>query len=119
MTGIVVTGEVMEQPAKRRRIKRGGDKSLAARVYFAGCSCHGEIKIGFSRDCRKRMVELEEQSGHRGLIVLGTELGGREIEAMIHRMFARDRIEGEWFRSSAAVMAYIREHTLPAGWRGY
>lgn len=101
----------------RRRAKRG--KGTMPRVYFAGCSCCGLVKIGFSRNYRERMSELEERSGHRGLIVLGTITGGRLAEAGLHALFFRDCVEGEWFRPSADVMAYIRHSTIPAGWRGY
>ncbi len=82
------------------------------RVYFFHClDCH-LVKIGYSRDYLRRRVQLELSTEHV-LDILGTHAGNRGVEARVHALFAADRVEGEWFRYSDAIRAYVDEHTDP------
>jgi hypothetical protein len=82
------------------------------RVYFFLCLDCRLVKIGYSHDYLRRRVQLEHSTEHV-LDILGTQLGGRAEEAQAHALFAADRVEGEWFRDSFALRAYLREHAMP------
>lgn len=101
-----VVGAVIEPAGPCRHVIERERKRWARRVYFFRCLDCGLVKIGFSADYRKRKVQIERSSEHV-LEVLATEFGDRATEAAIHGMFARDRVEGEWFRLSPALGRYI------------
>lgn len=76
-------------------------------VYFAQVGTDGLVKIGFSRDPGRRLRQLgPEVSGP--LFMLRIEPGSMASEAEYHRAHAADRVVGEWFRPTAAVMAAAR-----------
>ena len=82
------------------------------RVYFMRCLDCRLIKIGYSKDYRRRKAQLERSTEHV-LDIIGTQLGDRWLEARIHRLFAADRVEGEWLRPSDGLLAYVRAETSP------
>lgn len=67
-------------------------------VYFAERA--GRVKIGTTGDLKCRMREL-------GATFLAAEPGSFKDERAMHQRFASDRIEGEWFSPSPALLAYI------------
>lgn len=98
-------------------VERGGPCSHAIkrererweqRVYFFRCLDCKLIKIGFSKDYRKRKVQIERTTEHV-LDIVGVMFGDRWTEAQVHGQFARDRVQGEWFRESPALLAYIQD----------
>lgn len=68
-------------------------------VYFAR-GRDGLIKIGFSSDVGRRMLEL-------GAEVLATVPGSVGVEFALHDAFADDLVGDEWFRPSATLLAFI------------
>lgn len=95
------------QPTMRRR-----RSTAEPRVYFFRCTnCCDLVKIGYSRDYLRRRVQIEQLPVGHVLNILGTHVGNRADEARVHALFAADRVEGEWFRCSDAMLAYIRDHT--------
>ena len=77
-------------------------------IYFIQCET-GEIKIGYTAgDPATRLAALAIGCPHK-LTLLAAFEGGPEHEAALHRLFAADRIRGEWFRPSDALMAIIRQ----------
>lgn len=98
-----------------QRTTRRRQFAVHPRVYFMFCEMCDVVKVGFSRDFRVRRRELQRGTGHP-LRVLGIHPGNRQIEARVHALFAAERVEGEWFRPSRALLRYIEEHTtLPSG----
>lgn len=83
------------------------------RVYFMRCLDCRLIKIGFSKDVAKRKAQIERSTEHV-LEVLGTKLGDRWTEAQLHGSFIHERVKGEWFRESEALLKYIAENTSAA-----
>lgn len=77
-------------------------------VYFA--ERDGLIKIGYSSRPRERAVKL-------GATLLATVPGGFADELNMHARFKADRVEGEWFRPSEALRAFIERipKTEPPG----
>lgn len=77
-------------------------------VYFIQDARTHAIKIGFTDgDAADRAADL--QTGNPGeLVVLAVVAGGtRADEAELHRRFAADRVAGEWFRPSPALLAFV------------
>jgi hypothetical protein len=76
-------------------------------VYFAQRGMDGPIKIGVSKNPVSRVKELGTASAE-GLRLLGVMPGSRRIEQEVHTLLSGSRLNGEWFRPSESVMAYIR-----------
>lgn len=79
-------------------------------VYFIQDSNTCHIKIGYtSGDPAERMAAL--QTGNPGKLVLlcHFEPADQAYENTLHRRFAADRVQGEWFRPSAALIQWLCE----------
>ena len=74
-------------------------------VYFA--ERDGLVKIGCSSNALRRVAGLKAS-------LLAVQRGGFGLEADLHQRFAADRVVGEWFSPSDALMAYIAELTEAA-----
>lgn len=81
-------------------------------VYFARCHRTGHIKIGTSHRVydRLRRVSQEAQSRHK---LIGAHVGGRALEAALHRRFRRFRLYGEWFQDVPEIRDYIAAYCTP------
>lgn len=79
------------------------------RTYFIQASNkrHAPIKIGKAVDIKKRMSALQGATYMR-LHLLGYLLGDHEDR--MHIRFGDDRIRGEWFRCSNALLCFIRDN---------
>ncbi len=79
-----------------------------SRVYFIQGIDGGPVKIGFSNDVRERIACF--QMGSPVLLqVIGTTLGGIELEHDFHRRMAPHRLHGEWFIDCDDLRALIAE----------
>lgn len=67
-----------------------------------------EYKIGISSDVAHRIQAVSIQNACSLTLVLEYP-GTRRDEAELHRRFQADRLRGEWFRESPALLAWIRE----------
>lgn len=76
-------------------------------VYFIR---HGQhIKIGFTaRTPEQRLAGMQLPPGARVVAVIPDVPVARE--RALHRQFATSRVKGEWFASTPALEALIREH---------
>ena len=79
------------------------------RVYFVRVAS-GPIKIGVSDDVPSR-VNAIRVANHEEVTLLGAVAGSLQTEDDWHARFADERIRGEWFRGSAAMLAAIAEAT--------
>jgi len=77
-------------------------------VYFIQASADGPIKIGSSKNVRKRLREMQTSSSKKLNLIVG-ESGGKERESALHAIFHEDRIRGEWFKRSIPLLNYILE----------
>lgn len=66
----------------------------------------GLIKIGFTRNVRARVKSLSTATPG-GVELLASCEGGAQKEHDLHRRYASDRVDGEWFRPSAAVISAV------------
>jgi hypothetical protein len=76
-------------------------------IYFMRARDGRSIKIGYSRDVKKRRTQLQ-QHYKRPLVVLAVLKGGRAEEAELHARFAHLRYEGtEQFRPGRELMEFL------------
>lgn len=73
-------------------------------VYFIKSYCNKYIKIGTTSNLKRRMIELQA-ANPKPLTLLGTIEGSFDTEATLHLIFAKYRVQGEWFRSSGELKA--------------
>src|SRR5262245_44274909 len=75
-------------------------------IYFTRDAQTKAIKIGYSRNPRKRRSSLQTATPNE-LVLLGTVHGGLEDERAYHRHFERHRLHGEWF--DGVILPAVRE----------
>jgi len=83
-------------------------------VYFIGEHGSNRVKIGTSRDVKKRMQGLQGANG-ASLELLATIPGDRDAERIMHQRFAQFRLVGEWFHLSDPLRAFINERRALLG----
>ena len=97
--------------AERRRKRRFGPTPTMNRrsfVYFAHEPSTGLVKIGFSSNPTRRVMELGSpcRGGHR-LTLLASFPGDKPRELELHRKFAHLRTSGEWFRAEPELLDFV------------
>lgn len=69
------------------------------------------VKIGWAKDPVRRLAELNVGSPERHLL-LGFARGTKEHERELHKLCAKERIRGEWFRKGRVVSLFL-DHLPP------
>ena len=77
-------------------------------VYFLHEPELDRIKIGRSENRKKRLSDLATGNSQE-LKLLATFPGARPEERELHDRFRKDRIRGEWFRSTPELLALIED----------
>jgi hypothetical protein len=72
-------------------------------VYFAHHPGKGLIKIGYSKDPRRRIFDLRAKHKER-IELIAVMPGSRIIERFLHHKFHKLRMEGEWFSPSPELL---------------
>lgn len=85
-------------PNKVARL-RGVSFARQSFIYF-GHGENGLIKIGWTSNTERRATEIECE-------IVATLPGDKRIEALFHKAFAEDRVEGEWFAPSDRLRAFV------------
>ena len=80
-------------------------------TYFIQAVTGGAIKIGKTVDVQLRLKSLQTSSPTK-LVCLG-QIDG-DCEENLHERFHADRLNGEWFRPTAALCRYIEQHAKVA-----
>lgn len=76
-------------------------------IYFLQVDIpNGPIKIGYSRNPRRRVKGIRSGFPYR-LRVLGYTLGSLARERRYHKLFSECRIRGEWFSPTAQLLRFI------------
>jgi hypothetical protein len=76
-------------------------------VYMIQTGDDGPVKIGLTRDVRRRLETLQISSPTR-LRLLALFEGSRELECELHRRFAAARIKGEWFKPIPELIEFAK-----------
>ncbi|WP_373886334.1 GIY-YIG nuclease family protein [Sphingobium sp. CFD-2] len=79
----------------------------ASLVYFIQRGEDGPIKIGFTRNLKRRLGDFAvsiPEPVHLRLAIRGS----RDVERHYHATFAAHRIMGEWFKPSKEILDAIR-----------
>ena len=91
---------------------RSCDQRALAPDFIYVVECEGNYKIGFSKDVKERMKQLETGAGAHivrpNLTLITHFLGGLVEEQALHKQFAECRINGEWFRPNARMKQWIK-----------
>lgn len=72
------------------------ERGLAGRAYAIRNADTGLIKLGMSKDPKRRLRQLATASASR-LELLWSHEGGSSLETFLHRRFAARHVRGEWF----------------------
>lgn len=92
------------QPSRSTRAKPAARWPEGKHVYFIQAGDDGPVKIGCTQNLKERYAELANGSP-LPLTVIGVIPGYRPTEQHLHKLFAADRLHGEWFRPTAALLA--------------
>jgi Meiotically up-regulated gene 113 len=104
---VLVVAESLEAWRERNRDLLPGEAPRHATVvYFIQADVGGPVKIGTTRDVQQRLASLSVAHA-LDLRVLATFPGGTREERELHARFASDRLRGEWFSSSPALLHYV------------
>lgn len=91
-------------------------------VYFLADYGQGTVKIGSTTGLSKRIGQLQTGNA-RDLVFLGAvsvaKGTGRAFEESVHRLFADNRVRGEWFDLDQGIIAFIDACAVggDSGWR--
>lgn len=88
----------------RRQIRR--KPRWGGRIYFVQAGDDGPIKIGWTMDVERRLLELQN-GNHLELRLLGSCEGSEQMEAQLHRRFAMHRMRREWFSPAVELTRHI------------
>lgn len=81
-------------------------------VYFITCRQTGRVKIGCAYNPFKRLKTLQSGSPTK-LKIEALLKGSNKREKELHKLLAKHRIHGEWFRISTEIEAIIKEVAKP------
>lgn len=79
---------------------------MSGSVYFVECT--GRIKVGFSRNPKRRMSDLAT-SAPGPLTLIATIDGTFQLERAIHKQISAHRVSREWFDDCAVVRETISD----------
>lgn len=89
-------------------------------VYFIQCGRGGPIKIGHADELCHRLEQLRTATWHDLFVLAEMKPAGnlrnrsKELESLLHARFAKAHIAREWFRPTAALLAFIAQHATPS-----
>jgi hypothetical protein len=78
-------------------------------IYFIQDTSSRAIKIGTSKNPLSRLSDLQT-AHHAPLILIGVMDGTQHEERLLHHKF--ERLQGEWFEPSRALLAYIQNSAI-------
>jgi len=80
-------------------------------VYFIADTTNDVVKIGYSKDIKKRLKQLQTSNGNV-LVLLGYMNGNEAEEKYTHQLFSEYKLQGEWFHLNEIVIDYININNI-------
>ncbi len=87
------------------------DKEGGTFIYFVEAVGQERIKIGKADNPKARIMQLQTGSAVE-LRLLGVIADQPSRESDLHAAFAKDRIQGEWFRATSELREYIARYSV-------
>lgn len=84
--------------------------ALYGSVYFLRDRSMDAVKIGYSRDVARRLVQLQTANSTK-LELIGAIAAVAEIEELIHFQLMEGRIRGEWFWDRGVTTQWLMDMT--------
>lgn len=103
----------IDKTALGLHVKKQVQQARGLQVYFAAFPQAKLLKIGISRDPRRRVADLSFIRGEAGAILL-TLPGIYALEGWYHLQFSPWRVYREWFALNAETEALVEEIGAPA-----
>jgi hypothetical protein len=85
-------------------------------IYFLHDPLHQAIKIGFTKNLRKRMRSIQQVMPLTKLALIGSIEGDEDVESQLHVLFAGLHLAGEWFRDDPTLRDFIKRHGQVGKW---
>lgn len=108
-----VSGRDRPEVGARRYTEHVADHGEGV-VYGIQAATGGPVKIGWSTSPRhafRRLASL--QTGNPELLQLRWAIAGsQDVERMAHRVFAAQRVRGEWFTVTSAIEEFFRSRYM-------
>lgn len=96
-----------DRVAALRKSKRSfGPRPIQPRLVYFISDAVGHVKIGVAENPHGRLLDLQTANATE-LRIEATQDGGFAVERALHRLFADDHIQGEWFHFTPAIAQHI------------
>lgn len=76
-------------------------------------TCH--IKIGFTADNAEDRLKTLQTGNPSALVLLCTQSGSMQRETALHKLWAKHRVQGEWFRPHPDIIRFFFAQMFDAG----
>jgi Meiotically up-regulated gene 113 len=83
-------------------------EACRGRVYFITAMASGTVKVGYSTNVRKRLIDLQTSASVQ-LRMEFSCVGDRELERALHAFLKPYRVSGEWFKYGPHIHDLIDE----------
>ncbi|BAO04913.1 helicase A859L [Clostridium botulinum B str. Osaka05] len=80
-------------------------------VYFILDTTANLVKIGFTRNLKKRFKQLETSNCNLKLIYI-IDNCNMDSEWSLHNYFSLDRVKGEWFKYDIPIKEWIKRDKI-------
>jgi hypothetical protein len=80
-------------------------------IYAISNSTNNTIKIGYSKNPKKRLAELQVATADP-LVLLFSFVGDFQLEQQIHRQLEDYRVSGEWFMNCTQVLEVLGNYRI-------
>lgn len=82
-------------------------------VYFISNEDSNAIKIGLAKNVSKRLMALQTSSPAKLKLIKAVQVesvkAAKALEESLHKQFCEMRLAGEWFKSEAQLLEYIKQ----------
>lgn len=107
-----------EAAARGAPLHRARSKRHSGYVYAVRVIGYDLVKIGYSLEPKRRLIDLENGSGMKGGLDMILSFPAKPtVERALHAKFKAERLFGEWFRLSGPVADWLEANSCLPGRR--